>query len=64
MDMGEILSKKILIRLSDSGDGFVSTIRYGPLFRRSKTWSMASQEEAVSGARLDDSSGPEDSSGG
>jgi hypothetical protein len=62
MDLERIVNKKILIRLTESQDGFVSTVRYGPLFRRSKNWAVTSQEEAVGGAGALDSSGSEEAS--
>jgi len=54
MDLQELFGKTILIRLTEDRDAFVSTVRYGPLRRRSETWSVTSPEEAQSNAPVDD----------
>lgn len=60
MDLDAIFSKTIMIRLTEDQDAFVSTVRYGPLIRRSKSWPVTSPEEAVWGSRLSDPSGSEE----
>lgn len=60
MDLDAIFSKTIMIRLTEDQDAFVSTVRYGPLIRRSKSWPVTSPEEAVRGSRLSDRSSSEE----
>jgi hypothetical protein len=40
MDLQQLLGRNILIRLTEDGGGFVSTLRYGPLYRHSTTWTL------------------------
>lgn len=54
MDLQELFSKTIVIRLTEDREGFVSTVRYGSLYRRSEKWAVTSPEEAEWGALVDD----------
>lgn len=47
MDLEALFGKTIFIRLSEDGDGFVSTVRYGPLYRRSDNWIVEVPHEAA-----------------
>ncbi len=54
MDMQRLFEKTILIRLTDEGDGFVSTIRYGAFYSRSDTWMAGSSDEVIEESFVDD----------
>ncbi len=46
MDLQQFFGKTVLIRLTEDGEGFVSTVRYGPLYGNSTTWMMGPAGEA------------------
>jgi len=56
MDLDRLFGRTVLIRLTEDNDGFVSTVRYGPLFRKSSKWTTESPEEADWGAIVDETS--------
>lgn len=60
MNIRQILSKSISIRLTDDGDGFVSTARYGPLFGRSETWITPPSDETFRWLVADEASASEE----
>lgn len=47
MDARKLFEKTILIRITDEGDGFVSTVRYGAIGSRSDTWKTGAADEEV-----------------
>lgn len=54
MDLRKILGKKILIRLTDDGDGFVSTTRIGVLYRTAENWSVETAEHTSAELPIED----------
>ncbi len=53
MDFQEILGKNIFIRLTDDGDGFVSTVRFA-LYRKTEHWSVETAEHTSVELPIDD----------
>ena len=56
MGLNAIFGKMITIRLTEDQDAFVSTVRYGPLIRRSESWPVTAREEGIWGPLLYDPS--------
>jgi hypothetical protein len=53
IDPRHLFRRTILIRLTANGDGFISTVRYGALYRRSKAWIPESRAETLESAHED-----------
>lgn len=55
MDLHQFFGRNVLIRLTDDGEGFVCTNRYGPLYGQSTKWTVNFPEELAREPVVDDS---------
>ena len=54
MDLREILGKNIFIRLTEDSNGFVSTVRFGMLYRKTESWAVGTAVHTSVEIRGDD----------